>query len=141
MPAPLIIETPGRVAVALADRKAELKPDKGITILERKDEDARGLEQGVARFTVESPAGYLHLTEVEPGLYALSMGDAPLVEEAAGNAAPMDMDDHLATIDALVKERDALASDKTALVAQVTSLGAVPVKPVVIKSVVEEVAL
>ena len=136
--AALIIPTKGSVSVALADRKAELKPDKGITIADRKDEDARELENGVARFTVESEPGYLHLTEVEPGVYTLSMGDAPEVEEAPVNSAPMDMDDHLARIDALVKERDAEKTLNVALTAQVVSLGAVPVKPTVKPVVVKE---
>ena len=140
MPA-LIIETKGSVSVALADRKAELVPDKGITVEDRKDEDARELENGVARFTVESEPGYLHLTEVEPGTYTLAMGDAPEVEAAPVNAAPMDMDDHLALIDALVKERDAEKAEVVALTAQVVSLGAVPVKPVIGRDVLAEVAL
>ena len=137
MPA-LIIETKGSVSVALADRKAELKPDKGIIIADRKDEDARELENGVARFTVESEPGYLHLTEAEPGVYTLSMGGAPEVEESPVNSAPMDMDDHLARIDALVKERDAEKTLNVALTAQVISLGAVPVKPTVKPVVVKE---
>ena len=122
----LIIETPGSVFVALADRKAELVPDKGIVIAERRDEDAKELEQGVARFTVESKPGYLHLTEVEPSIYTLTMGAAP--EAAPVDSPPMDMDDHLARIDALVKERDAEKTLNVALTAQVISLGAVPVK-------------
>ena len=125
---PLIIETKGSVSVALADRRAELKCEKGITVEDRKDEDARGLEQGVARFTVVSEAGYLHMDEAEPGVYSLHMGGAPVVEEAAVNAAPLDMDDHLVRIDALVKERDEKQAENVALVAQVISLGAVPVK-------------
>jgi hypothetical protein len=125
--APLIIETKGSVAVALADRKAELKPDKGVSIAGRKDEDAKEIEEGVARFTVVSEAGYLYLTEVEPSVYTLSMGEAP---ERPVDAAPMDMDDHIARIEALVKERDAEKAENVALTAQVVSLGAVPVKPV-----------
>ena len=41
---PTIIPTDGSVAVALADRKAELKPAKGITVADRRDEDAKEIE-------------------------------------------------------------------------------------------------
>ena len=136
--AALIIPTKGSVSVALADRKAELVPDKGITVEDRKDEDSRELPEGLCRFTVASPAGYLHMDELDPGVYRLSMGDAPEVEAAPVNAAPMDMDDHLALIDALVKERDAEKAEVVALTAQVVSLGAVPVKPTVKPVVVKE---
>ena len=136
--AALIIETKGSVSVALADRKAELVPDKGITVEDRKDEDSKELPEGLCRFTVASPAGYLHMDELDPGVYRLAMGDAPEVEAAPVNAAPMDMDDHLALIDALVKERDAEKAEVVALTAQVVSLGAVPVKPTVKPVVVKE---
>lgn len=120
---PVIIPTEGSIDLALAGRKAEFKLGEGVKLAGRRDEDSRAIPDGVCRLTIASEPGYLHLTEVEPGVYELAMGDPP---EAAPEPVPgpVTMDEHEVRIAELVKERDALAAEKSILVYEKAALAA-----------------
>ena len=76
---PVILPTEGTLVVCLADRFAQIVCGEGVRVAGRTNSSPKALPDGRTRFTVTSPAGFLHI-EDDGAQYRLTMGDAPLIE-------------------------------------------------------------